>query len=209
MTLNPEINGRLVAILRGVRPEEVIDIAGGLIDAGITMIEVPLNSPSPFQSIEKLANKFGENALLGAGTVLSEEQVNLVSDAGGKLIVSPNSNADVIRRTKEAGLVSMPGFATATEGFGALSAGADALKLFPAGVQGAGTLKALKAVLPADAPVFAVGGVDTENLETFVNAGADGFGLGSNLYKPGATAAEVAATATHYAKIANTLYQGQ
>lgn len=205
--LNPAKNGRFVAILRGVHPEEAIDIAGALIDAGITMIEVPLNSPRPYQSIEKLANRFGERALLGAGTVLSGEQVNSVSDAGGKLIVSPNSNPDVIRCTKEKGLVSMPGFATATEGFSALSAGADALKLFPAGVQGAATLRALRAVLPPDTLVFAVGGVDTKNMAELVRAGADGFGLGSNLYKPGATAAEVAATAAHYAKIANTLYQ--
>ncbi len=207
--LNLEKNGRLVAILRGVQPEEVIDIASSLIDAGITMIEVPLNSPRPYQSIEKLASRFGENALLGAGTVLSEEQVNSVSDAGGKFIVSPNSNPAVIRRTKEAGLVSMPGFATATEAFSALTAGADALKLFPAGAQGAATLKALKAVLPPEAPVLAVGGVDTENMEMFVKAGADGFGLGSDLYKPGATATDVAATAARYIKVVNALYTPQ
>lgn len=190
--------GRLIAILRGVRPEEVLDIGQALVDAEVSMIEVPLNSPSPLTSIEKLASKFGDTTLIGAGTVLQPHQVTEVQKAGGELIVSPNTNSAVIEHTKEAGLISIPGFATATEAFSALDAGADGLKLFPAGVQGASTLGALKAVLPENKPLFAVGGVNLDNIESFMKAGADGFGLGSNLYKPGDTAKQVAERAELY-----------
>lgn len=191
-------NGRLVAILRGVKPDEVVAIGTALLDAGVSTIEVPLNSPDPLASIEKLAIAFGRSALIGAGTVLTSNAVEEVSIAGGKLIVSPNTNLEVIKKSKQLGLVSFPGFATATEAFAAIDAGADALKLFPAGAQGASTIGALKAVLPSDKPVFAVGGVNLANMVEFVDAGADGFGLGSNLYRPGDTAKTVAEKARKY-----------
>lgn len=191
-------HGRLVAILRGVKPDEVVSIAAAIFEAGIQTIEVPLNSPNPLVSIEKLATAIGERVLVGAGTVLTPEAVEDVANAGGKLIVSPNTNIEVVRKSKKLGLVSFPGFATATEAFAGIDAGADALKLFPAGAQGTATIKALKAVLPADKPLFAVGGVNLDNIKDFVSAGADGFGLGSNLYKPGDTASIVAKRARDY-----------
>lgn len=190
--------GRLVAILRGVKPDEVVAIGTALLDAGVTTIEVPLNSPDPLASIEKLAIAFGRSALIGAGTVLTPNEAEDVSKAGGRLIVSPNTNLEVIKKSKQFGLVSFPGFATATEAFAAIDAGADALKLFPAGAQGASTIGALKAVLPSDKPVFAVGGVNLANMVEFLDAGADGFGLGSNLYRPGDTAKTVAEKARKY-----------
>ncbi len=183
--------GRLIAILRGVVPDDVVDIGRVLIDAGISTIEVPLNSPDVYRSISLLAENFGEDALVGAGTVLHTGEVDLVAQAGGRVIVSPNTNADVIKRTRELGLLSVPGFATATEAFAALAAGADALKLFPAGAQGAATIGALKAVLPDDVPLFAVGGVNADNMDAFAASGADGFGLGTNLFKPDDKAADV------------------
>lgn len=191
-------HGRLVAILRGVTPDEVLEIGAAILDAGIQTIEVPLNSPNPLLSIEKLAKKFGEDALIGAGTVLTPEAVEDVVNVGGRLIVSPNTNTRVVRKSKELGAVSFPGFATATEAFTGIEAGADALKLFPAGAQGTATIKALKAVLPADKPLFAVGGVNLENINDFVVAGADGFGLGSNLYRPGDAAETVRKRAGQY-----------
>jgi 2-dehydro-3-deoxyphosphogalactonate aldolase len=178
----------LIAILRGIRPDEALAIGRVLIDAGIRAIEVPLNSPEPLQSIKILADAYGDVALIGAGTVLTVQQVDDVQTAGGKLIVSPNTNPEVIRRTKSTGLVSAPGFSTATEAFMALEAGADALKQFPANLE---NLKALKAVLPVGVKVFAVGGVGPETMSDFVAVGADGFGLGSNLYTPGATPEQV------------------
>ena len=191
-------NGRLVAILRGVKPDEVVAIGTALLDAGVTTIEVPLNSPDPLASIEKLAIAFGRSALIGAGTVLTPKAAEEVSIAGGKLIVSPNTNVEVIKTSKQLGLISFPGFATATEAFAAIDAGADALKLFPAGAQGAPTVGALKAVLPSNKPVFAVGGVNLANMVEFLDAGADGFGLGSNLYRPGDTPKTVAEKARKY-----------
>ena len=198
--------GCLIAILRGVRPNEVLDIGQALFDAGISVIEVPLNSPSPLVSIEKLASRFSDTALIGAGTVLNPLQVADVQNAGGALIVSPNTNPAVIERTKETGLASVPGFATATEAFAALEAGADGLKLFPAGAQGSSTIGALKAVLPDDKPLFAVGGVNLDNIAGFIGAGADGFGLGSNLYKPGDMAKQVFAKAKLYQAAARTSF---
>lgn len=183
--------GHIVAILRGVQPHEVVAIGQALVDAGIRTIEVPLNSPDPYASITALEEAFGITALIGAGTVLEPGQVDKVKAAGGKLIVSPNTNTDVICRTKEHGLVSMPGFATASEAFAALDAGADALKMFPAGPQGAGALSALKSVMPAGTAIYAVGGVGPANMQAFARAGADGFGLGSNLYRPGDSADDI------------------
>jgi 2-dehydro-3-deoxyphosphogalactonate aldolase len=174
----------LVAILRGLTPEEAPEVGATLVDAGFPCIEVPLNSPQPLESIARLA-RMGSRALIGAGTVLTPSQVDDVARAGGKIIVSPNMNPDVIGRTKELGLISLPGIATPTEAFTAIAAGADGLKLFPAEMHSPAVLKAMKAVLPRDIPVFVVGGIGPDNLASWRQAGADGFGIGSSLYKPG------------------------
>ena len=181
----------LVAILRGVKPDEVVDIGFALVDAGFSIIEVPLNSPQPMDSIAKLAAALGDRALVGAGTVLLPDQVDLVSRAGGRLIVMPHADVKVIRAAKAAGLVSVPGFATPTEAFAALEAGADALKLFPAEASPPAVLKAMRAVLPAEVGILPVGGITPEAMAEYVRAGAAGFGLGSALYKPGLAATEV------------------
>ena len=181
----------LIAILRGVTPPEAADICAACIDAGIDRIEVPLNSPDPFASIRAMADAHGDTALIGAGTVLSVEDVGRVFEAGGKLIVSPNCDARVIVATKTAGMASWPGVMTPTECFAALKAGADGLKIFPASLIGPDGIKAMRAVLPPETPVFAVGGAGADNFAEWIAAGADGFGIGSALYKPGLTAAEV------------------
>lgn len=181
----------LIAILRGVVPDEAVAIGQALIDAGFRVIEVPLNSPQPLESIRRLAAAFGDRARIGAGTVLTTQQVHSVAAAGGTLIVSPNANPDVIRTTKAAGLWSAPGVATPTEGFAALDAGADMLKLFPAEQIGPAVAKAWRAVFPRDVPLVPVGGVSPENMAAFVAAGANGFGLGAAIYKPGVSPADV------------------
>jgi 2-dehydro-3-deoxyphosphogalactonate aldolase len=185
----------LIAILRGVAPEDVVPVGRTLFDAGIRLIEIPLNSPNPIESIRRLAAELGDRAHVGAGTVLKVADVADVAEAGGTLIVSPNANADVIRATKTAGLVSGPGVATPTEGFSALDAGAHLLKLFPAEQIGPAVIKAWRAVFPKDVPLVPVGGITPATMAAFVAAGADGFGLGSALYKPGMTAADVRQTA--------------
>jgi 2-dehydro-3-deoxyphosphogalactonate aldolase len=189
----------LIAILRGVRPDEAVTIGQVIIDAGYRVLEVPLNSPEPFESIRRLAEAFGNRARIGAGTVLTVEQVRDVAAAGGTLIVSPNANPVVIRAAKAAGLWTAPGVATPTEGFAALDAGADTLKLFPAEQVGPSVVKAWRAVFPRDVPLVPVGGITPENIAAFAAAGADGFGLGSALYKPGMTTADVRRAADGFA----------
>ncbi|MEL6204471.1 MAG: 2-dehydro-3-deoxy-6-phosphogalactonate aldolase [Pseudomonadota bacterium] len=182
----------LVAILRGIRPAEALGIGRALLDQGIDRIEVPLNSTDPLTSIATLADALGDEALIGAGTVLTADQVREVHAAGGRLIVSPDCNTQVIETTKALGLHSYPGFFTPTEAFAALRAGADALKLFPAAQLGPEGLKAIGAVLPPDIPVYAVGGVGPANFAAWTVAGAAGFGIGSALYARGDDAATVA-----------------
>lgn len=188
----------LVAILRGLTPEDSEAVADALVAAGFSMIEVPLNSPQPLESIARIAARHGENVLVGAGTVLTCAQVDAVKAAGGKLIVSPNSNPAVIAHSVAQGLVSLPGYATPTEAFAALEAGAHGLKLFPAEAASPAVLKAQLAVIPRDVPVLAVGGVGPENLGTWMAAGAAGAGLGSALYKPGRSAADVGEAAGQF-----------
>ncbi|AWN16754.1 2-dehydro-3-deoxy-6-phosphogalactonate aldolase [Salinisphaera sp. LB1] len=189
----------LIAILRGVKPSEIEAVGQALFDAGFRVIEIPLNSPEPLISIERLSTKLGGAALVGAGTVLQPEQVGQVRDAGGRIIVSPNAKTSVIEATVRAGLASAPGVATPTEGFAALDAGAHALKLFPAEAIGPKVVKAWRAVVPAEVPLMPVGGIGPDNMQEFVAAGATGFGLGSALYKAGMAADTVAANARAFA----------
>jgi 2-dehydro-3-deoxyphosphogalactonate aldolase len=180
----------LIAILRGVRPDEVLDVATTLFESGIRCIEVPLNSPEPLLSIRRLSERYGKECLCGAGTVLRPEQVDAVAEAGGKLIVTPNINPAVIRRGVQLGLQVVPGFATATEAFAALDAGATALKLFPASTYGVQHVKALRAVLPPT-KIFAVGGISLRTLPEWLEAGIDGVAFGSEIYAPGRPLADI------------------
>jgi 2-dehydro-3-deoxyphosphogalactonate aldolase len=185
----------LVAILRGVRPDEVVAIGEELVAAGFTLIEVPMNSPDPLDSVARLVAALGDRAMIGAGTVLTVDQVAAMHDAGGQMVISPNTNVDVIRASAAAGLASLPGIATPSEALAALDAGATALKLFPAEAASPGVLKAMRAILPSGLRVLPVGGIVPEGMEPWRQAGAAGFGLGSALYKPGMTAGEVGARA--------------
>lgn len=185
----------LVAILRGIQPDEVEGIAAALVQAGFGIIEVPLNSPQPLQSIAKLAAAFGEQALIGAGTVLNLAQMEAAALSGAKLIVMPHADTNIIQAARQRGLVVMPGFATPSEAFAAINAGADALKLFPAEASSPAVLKSMRAVLPAAMPVLPVGGIGPGNMAPWLAAGAAGFGLGSSLYQPGLGAGEVGSRA--------------
>lgn len=185
----------LIAILRGITPDEAVPMAAALIDAGITMIEVPLNSPQPFVSIRRMVDARGSEAVIGAGTVLTVADVAAVAAAGGQLIVSPNADVEVIATTKAHGLQSWPGVLTPTECFAALKAGADGLKMFPSFLMGTEGLKAIRAVLPKGTQVYAVGGAGPENFAGWMAAGADGFGIGTALYKPGRSLADIATRA--------------
>ena len=189
----------LIAVLRGITPEEVSAVAGALIDEGFRVLEVPLNSPRPFDSIQSLAREFGARCLIGAGTVIAPSDVARVRDSGGALIVMPHGDTAVIREAKRLGLTCIPGVATPTEAFAALTAGADALKMFPAEALPPAALKAWRAVLPREALVFAVGGMKPDNMAPYWAAGADGFGTGSNLYAPASDVATVRAAAAAYA----------
>ena len=188
----------LVAIIRGVTPDEAEAVGEALWGAGIRIIEVPLNSPDPLASIRRLSERLGERALVGAGTVLKVEEVARVKEAGGRLIVSPNTDPAVIEAAVAAGMVSSPGYFTPSEAFEALRAGAHALKLFPAEGASPAVVKAQKAVLPKDVPLIVVGGATPDNMRPWREAGADGFGLGSGLYKPGQSADETAEKARAY-----------
>jgi len=190
----------LVAILRGVRPEEAEAIGTALVEAGFRLIEVPLNSPEPIRSIELLAERFGDSALIGAGTVMSPAAARDSISAGGKLIVMPHVDIAVISATKAGGAWCLPGIATPTEAFDALAAGADGLKLFPAEVMPPAFVRALKAVMPANVALIPVGGIAPETMADYVAAGAAGFGIGSALYKPGISPDEVALRARAFVK---------
>lgn len=188
----------LIAILRGITPDEAVPVAEVLIAAGFSLIEVPLNSPEPIESIARMVETAGDRAMIGAGTVLNEAEVAAVATAGGTLIISPNANPAVIAATTARGLISLPGVATPTEAFAALDAGATALKLFPAEGASPAVLKAMRAVLPREMRVLPVGGIGPTNMLPWRDAGAAGFGLGSALYKTGYTAADVHARATAF-----------
>jgi 2-dehydro-3-deoxyphosphogalactonate aldolase len=203
MTPSEELKARLaecplVAIIRGVTPDEVEAIGEAIWEAGIRIIEVPLNSPDPFESIRRLAARMGARALVGAGTVLETAHVNAVRDVGGRIIVSPSTDPEVIAATAAAGMVSTPGYFTPSEAFAAIKAGATGLKLFPAEAATPAVLKAQRAVIPRDVPILVVGGVKPDGMRPWIEAGADGFGLGSGVYKPGRSPEETGMRARAY-----------
>ena len=188
----------LIAILRGLKPDEAVAVGEVIVAAGFRCLEVPLNSPEPLESIRRLRQALGGRALVGAGTVLTVTAVRDVAEAGGQLVISPNTDTSVIREAKVLGLLSLPGFFTPSEAFAALEAGADALKLFPAEIAGPQGLKAVRAVLPAATRVYPVGGVDPASMSQWLTSGASGFGIGSAVFKPGQTPEQVGANAAAF-----------
>lgn len=199
----------LVAILRGIRPGEALDIGTTLVESGFTIIEVPLNSPEPFASIASLAKALGDRVLVGAGTVIDWKHVTKIADAGGRVIVMPHADERVVEAAKRRNLFVVPGFATPTEAFRMINAGADAIKLFPAEANPPKVLKSLRAVLPKEIPILPVGGITPQSMTDYWAAGADGFGLGSALYKPGMTVAQVAQSAADFRLALNALPKKQ
>ncbi len=192
MTLDEALDAcGIVAILRGVTPDEVVDVSTALYEAGVRVVEVPLNSPQPFVSIEKISKAFAGRMIVGAGTVLSVQDVNMLKASGGEISVSPDCNEAVIARAIELGMVPLPGVFTPTEAFSAIRTGATHLKLFPAEVASPAVIKAWKAVLPKNVKIYAVGGVTPDNMGDWLAAGASGFGIGSSIFKPGMSAAAV------------------
>jgi 2-dehydro-3-deoxyphosphogalactonate aldolase len=190
MTNGHDLAG-VIAILRGLGPDEALAVGRALRDGGVSILEVPLNSPRPFESIEKLARAFGDEALVGAGTVLRPDDVDRVADTGARLVIAPNADAGVIAHAKARGLLAIPGVATPTEAFAALAVGADALKMFPAEMLGPPVLRAWRAVLPGDVRLFSVGGIDALSIAAFKAAGAAGVGVGSALFTPGMAPSEI------------------
>jgi 2-dehydro-3-deoxyphosphogalactonate aldolase len=191
----------LIAILRGIQPDEAVSVAEALLANGFTILEVPLNSPRPYESIARMIEYAGDRALIGAGTVLTAEQVGLVAGSGARLIISPNCSETVIRATKQRNMLSLPGVATPSEGFAALTAGADGVKLFPGEMLTPPVLKAWRAVFPIDALLLPVGGITPETLPGYLAAGANGFGVGSALYKPGYSATDVGERAKAFIEV--------
>ncbi len=188
----------IIGIFRGLQPNEAIEVVGAAVNNGLSIVEVPLNSPDPLLSIKTLAENFSEQAIVGAGTVTSVAEVEAVAEAGGQLIVTPYARIDVVKRAKELGLFTAPGALTPTEIAAMYDAGADAVKIFPADLMGPKVLKGLRAVLPPELLIIPVGGISLANMKTYVDAGASGFGLGSSLYKPGDNAACVAERSTNF-----------
>jgi 2-dehydro-3-deoxyphosphogalactonate aldolase len=201
--------GPLVAILRGIKPGEALEFGTMLVETGFTIIEVPLNSPEPFASIVRLAKRLGDRALVGAGTVTDWEQVTKVADAGGRVIVMPHADERVVEAARRRNLFVVPGFATATEAFRMINAGADAIKLFPAEANPPKVLKSLRAVLPKEVLILPVGGITPQIMNDYWVAGADGFGLGSALYKPGMSVEQVAQSAADFRLALNALPKRQ
>ena len=195
----------LIAILRGIRPDEAVPVGKALREAGFAIVEVPLNSPDPFESIARLGDALGDEMLVGAGTVMTAAEAAQVAAAGGRLVVMPHFDADVVRAARAAGLLCVPGVMTPSEGFAALRAGADALKVFPAQAIAPAVLAAWRAVLPPETLTLPVGGIDAGNLAAYWQAGARGFGIGSNLYKPGKSVADVAQAASELVAAAGAL----
>jgi len=195
----------LVAILRGITPEEIIEVGLALAETGFTLIEVPLNSPNALASIEKLANVLVGQALVGAGTVLTVEEVDAVAQAGGQLIVSPDCKVEVIEASLAQDLVSLPAYFTVSEAFRAIDAGAHGLKLFPADSVNPAMLKAQRAVLPKQFPVIPVGGITPQSMSEWQAAGANGFGIGSNLYRPGKSISDIVRDATQFIQVSRGL----
>lgn len=194
MVMDQRVEGKtqLVAILRGLEPERATDVGEALIEAGFEMIEVPLNSPDPFRSIAALVDQCGDRAVIGAGTVLQTEQVDRLASIGAQLVVSPNCNPDVIERTVAKNMLSFPGVLTPTEMFTALHAGATGLKIFPAELMSPAALRAARAVLPVEVPIYVVGGIHADNMTEYLAAGANGFGMGGSVFKPGKPLADIA-----------------